>query len=156
MTKRVVVFADCNACDVPNTEGVETIAFSFAVDNVGYTMDLCNTHAEQYRQAIEPWRARADVGAAPGKKSSAGGPSFGSPPQGGPSTSATGEGLDPKQVREWARSNGYDVPEVGRLNQDIIAAYKSAHGLGVNTPVAAESAPASEQSFDPAPQPVSF
>jgi hypothetical protein len=135
VTKRVIIQADCNACDTPNIDGQETIAFSFALDNIGYTMDLCQPHADQYRQTLEPWRARADVtqgGSA--KKSSSGGVGSGSPPQGGPVTSALAEGLDPKQVREWARANGWDVPEVGRLNMDVINAYKAAHGLGLGSP----------------------
>jgi hypothetical protein len=35
---------------------------------------------------------------------------------------------NPKAVREWAKANGYDVGDRGRLHSDIVDAYLSAQG----------------------------
>lgn len=35
-----------------------------------------------------------------------------------------------KQVRRWAKENGHEVPSSGKLPEDVVAAYKRAHGGG--------------------------
>jgi len=35
-----------------------------------------------------------------------------------------------KEVREWAKASGLDVPARGKLPEDLVAAYKRAHGEG--------------------------
>lgn len=40
-----------------------------------------------------------------------------------------------KQIREWARSQGIEVGQRGRLHPSVIAAYTAAHGLGRSTPL---------------------
>jgi hypothetical protein len=43
------------------------------------------------------------------------------------SSSPDGEGPPAPEVRRWAQQEGYDVPERGRLPQDLIDAYRQAH-----------------------------
>lgn len=40
---------------------------------------------------------------------------------------APGSGPSPALVREWARTNGFNVPERGRLPENVIEAYRLAH-----------------------------
>ena len=41
---------------------------------------------------------------------------------------------DPAKVREWARANGYDVKERGRINAEIVTAYKKRNTKKVEAP----------------------
>lgn len=41
--------------------------------------------------------------------------------------SATGGAIDTQAVREWARANGYQLPDRGRIPAPIVAAYKKAN-----------------------------
>ncbi|MEU7281734.1 histone-like nucleoid-structuring protein Lsr2 [Streptomyces sp. NPDC045431] len=44
-----------------------------------------------------------------------------------PSRSATGGAVDTKAVRSWARANGYQLPDRGRIPAPVITAYKEAN-----------------------------
>ncbi|WP_141921843.1 Lsr2 family DNA-binding protein [Haloactinospora alba] len=46
-----------------------------------------------------------------------------------PTTEAPAEPTT-KQVRRWAKEQGYEVPSSGKLPEDLVAAYKRAHGGG--------------------------
>ena len=35
---------------------------------------------------------------------------------------------DPKQIREWARANGIEVSEKGKIKQEVKDRYRDAHG----------------------------
>ena len=37
---------------------------------------------------------------------------------------------DQKRIREWAKSAGYPVAQVGRVSLQVIAAYEAAHEEG--------------------------
>jgi hypothetical protein len=52
------------------------------------------------------------------------------PGDGGPAEDVSPSVDDPsaKEVRAWAREVGHDVPARGKLPDDLIAAYKRAHG----------------------------
>jgi len=41
---------------------------------------------------------------------------------------AAAEGVSMTEVRAWARSEGIEVAETGRVSADVIAAYRAAHG----------------------------
>ena len=97
--------------DLDGTEATETV--SFGLDGTTYEIDLNDKNAGKLREALAGYIGHGrKVGAAPrrGRKavSSAGGASA-------------------KDVREWARANGYDVPDRGRVSADVRAAYDKAH-----------------------------
>ena len=51
-----------------------------------------------------------------------------------PSQTSRSRAEDPAKVREWARANGYDVKDRGRINADILTAYKKRNTKKVETP----------------------
>lgn len=122
MSKQTIVLATCNLCPegTPGVDAREINYVSYSLEGQGYGLDLCDSHFVDFKGLLQPYTAKADL--VGGKRSSAGAPG-----QPGGST-AQQLGLDPKQVREWARNNGFEVPEVGRLNQDILSAYMAATG----------------------------
>ena len=94
---------------------------SFALDGTSYEIDLNDEHAEQLREALAPYvgHARKSGGArrGGGRRASSSSSTSGSA-AGGPSA---------KEVREWARENGHDVPERGRIPAEVREAYDAAH-----------------------------
>jgi hypothetical protein len=96
--------------DVDGSEASETV--SFGLDGTSYEIDLNDKNAAKLRDALSGFVGHArKVGAARrGRRSSA--------PSGGPS---------PREIREWARSQGMDVPDRGRVSADVRAAYEKAH-----------------------------
>ena len=109
MAQRVnVVLVD----DIDGDEAAETV--SFALDGVDYEIDLNESNAEALRDALGRYvNAGRRVGGRRrrGQKVAAGGDS-------GPSAA---------DVRQWARANGWDVPERGRVSAEVREAYAAAH-----------------------------
>ena len=112
MAQRVnVVLVD----DLDGDDAVETV--TFALDGVDYEIDLNETNAEALRGTLARYvEAGRRVGGRRGRgrkgqRVAAGGDS-------GPSAA---------DIRAWARSNGWDVPERGRVSADVREAYAAAH-----------------------------
>ena len=85
----------------------------FALDGVGYTIDLTAAHAEELRGALAPY-----VGAARKSDSVARAPR---------STAPKAPKGDLKSIRDWANENGYTVSSRGRIPADVQSAYTAAH-----------------------------
>lgn len=95
--------------DVDQTEASETV--SFGLDGVTYEIDLTSENAERLRNDFAPWVGHAERTG--GRKS----------------TRAAGSRIRKGQseVRNWARDQGYDVSDRGRISSEIQAAYDKAH-----------------------------
>jgi hypothetical protein len=104
--------------DIDGTDATETV--SFGLDGTSYEIDLNDKNAGALRDAMAGYIGHArKVGAATrrGRRTSSG--SSGS--------SSSGNGPSPKEIRDWAREQGMDVPERGRVSADVRAAYEAAH-----------------------------
>lgn len=97
--------------DLDESEAVETV--SFGLDGTNYEIDLNEKHASDLRNALSLYVAEARKVA-------------GARRAGRPKSSATG-GPAAKDVREWAREAGHEVPERGRIPAEIREAYDAAH-----------------------------
>ena len=92
--------------DVDGGSADETLRF--AVDNTQYEIDLSTAHAAEMRAAFAPWVSAA-------RKVSARG------------TSKPRGGADTSKVRAWAKQNGFEVSERGRISATVRSAYDAAH-----------------------------
>jgi hypothetical protein len=110
--------------DVPADETI-----SFALDGTNYEIDLTEKNAAELRDALSRYvQAARKVG----RGSSSGG---GGRASGGGRSRATGGGggggrMDREQagaIREWARRNGHQVSDRGRIPSSVVEAYESAH-----------------------------
>ena len=102
---------------VDDTDGAtadETVTFS--LDGVSYEIDLTTDHARELRDALAHWVGNARKVSA----RSAGRPARGAARRSNGSSDATA-------IREWARENGHDVSERGRISANIKTAYEAAH-----------------------------
>lgn len=99
--------------DIDGTDlGDQANTISFAFEGKEYSIDLSDANADAFRQAIEPYiNAGHRVTGSKAKTARK-------------STTSTG---DTKMVREWARSNGYEVSDRGRIPADVMQAYTAAN-----------------------------
>ena len=98
--------------DINGDKAEETV--SFALDGVAYEIDLSEDNAAKLRGELGTWVEKARrVG---GRRSR------------GASTSSAGGSNDTPRIREWARSNGHDVSDRGRISSEIRSAYYAAQG----------------------------
>lgn len=107
--------------DLDGSEADETV--SFTLDGSSYEIDLNRSNAAALRDALAPW-----VGAArrAGRASSA--PASRRSSRSGSRPAAAGSDRERVQaIRQWARTNGHNVSERGRLSADVLAAYEAAH-----------------------------
>ena len=116
-------------CDLheDEVEGEETIAFG--LDGTSYEIDVCEEHASEMRDAFAPY-----VGSA--RRAGRAGRTVGTSQRRSglravrataPSASASGNKERVQDIREWARQNGHQVSDRGRLSAAVVSAYEAAH-----------------------------
>jgi hypothetical protein len=106
--EQILLTDDLDGREIPVGKG-QTV--TFALDGVSYEIDLANKNAAALRKALSPYvsagrrvktsRAR-NVKAAPIR-------------------------TDAKTVKEWARANGYEVADRGRVRKEIREAFEAAN-----------------------------
>ena len=84
----------------------------FGLDGTQYEIDLSTDNAKNLRAALKPY---LDAGR-----------KVGGARTGRPRAAGAARSNEAAQIREWARNNGYTVSERGRVNSEIIEAYKAA------------------------------
>jgi len=96
----------------------ETVHFS--LDGVAYEIDLTEDNAAAFRAALAPYRdaARSISGA---RATASRGGSAGARQQ-----RRSGQ-RDFGPIRKWAKDNGYQISERGRIPASVIDAYEAAH-----------------------------
>ncbi|MCP2280932.1 histone-like nucleoid-structuring protein Lsr2 [Nocardia amikacinitolerans] len=93
------------------SQAAETV--SFAVDGVGYEIDLSQENAARLRDVFAPWVLHGRRVGKAGRRSK--------------NIESAGQATpQPGVVREWARANGYTVPKRGRVPANVVAAYEKA------------------------------
>jgi len=95
------------------SEDVTNVSFSFAGSD--YEIDLNDENYAAFQQSLAPYLEKARRI----KRSRKGGSGA------APGTRATG-GQDTARIRAWAKENGYDVSERGRVPREVKEAYESA------------------------------
>jgi Lsr2 len=112
MAQRVnVVLVD----DIDGSDAAETV--SFALDGVDYEIDLSDEHAGDLRTAVSLYVGhgrRTGGRRRSGKRSAA-------------SSAGSADGASAADIRAWARENGWDVPERGRVSAEVREAYATAN-----------------------------
>jgi hypothetical protein len=98
--------------DLDGTEATETV--TFGLDGSSYEIDLNDANAAALREALSGYvgHARKSSGGSRRRKSAG-------------STSSSSSNT--KDVREWAKSQGMEVSERGRISADVQQAYDAAH-----------------------------
>jgi hypothetical protein len=101
--------------DIDGSNAAGTITFGF--DGANYEIDLSKANARAFEKAIKPYvDAGRKVRASRGKAS----------------TKAAGRSRvnakhDLPSIRSWAKTNGYDVSDRGRVSAAVLEAFHAAH-----------------------------
>ncbi len=97
--------------DLDGSDASETVAFG--LDGTSYEIDLNESHAAALREALAGYvgHARKVSGTRGARKKAAGSTA-------GPSA---------RELRDWARSNGYEVSDRGRVPAEVREAFDAAH-----------------------------
>ena len=110
MTKRVETIVTLTD-DLDGTKADRTV--SFAVDGAAYEIDLSRKNATAFTKLLTPYVSAARKASSPSRRSAAGRASL--------------RRTDLGEVRAWARTNGYDVSNRGRVPAGVVEAYDAAH-----------------------------
>jgi hypothetical protein len=97
--------------DLEGGEADETV--QFALDGKDYEIDLSTANAEKLREALRPY-------AAAGRKA-------GRAQAHGTGGRASKSDPDTAKIRAWAKENGHEVSDRGRIHQSVKDAYYAAH-----------------------------
>jgi len=86
----------------------------FGLDGADYEIDLSGEHSDELRKALGKYieHSRKVGGAA--RRAARGG--------------RGANGIDAAKVREWAKGNGYDIKDRGRVSADLVEKYQAASG----------------------------
>ena len=100
--------------DLDGGEAESTVRFG--LDGAEYEIDLSAKHAEALRKALEPYmsaarRASGSVVRRPGRNARRG---------------ATAAGPDSTSVREWAKAQGIEVKDRGRVPAELVVKFRAA------------------------------
>ncbi|MFE9833961.1 Lsr2 family protein [Streptomyces sp. NPDC005551] len=96
--------------DLDGSEADETV--TFGLDGKNYEIDLTTKNADKIRKALAPY---VTAGRRTGRTTSG-------------RTKPRASGDDTAQIRSWAKENGYEVNDRGRVPQSIREAYSKANG----------------------------
>lgn len=119
MARRTVVVDDLSEEMVDEESAHVNVALSFEGRSV--VLDLANETYDTLAEALEPFLAAGRTSETPRM------PRLVTPRS--PSTPRkTGQDRDLTDVREWARSNGFNVSERGRISYAVLDAYDQAQG----------------------------
>ena len=108
MAQRVnIVLVD----DIDGGEADETV--TFGLDGSTYEIDLSSKNAAKLRAAVAPYVGHGRK--LSGRRS------------GGRRAAGSANGPSAREVREWARANGWNLSDRGRVAAEVRQAYDAAH-----------------------------
>ena len=100
--------------DIDGGDADGTVRFS--LDGTDYEIDLSTKHNEELRSALRSYIDHARKVGGSARK--------GAPARVGRKSSAA----DTVAIRAWARENGYEIKDRGRVPADLVAKYRAAVG----------------------------
>jgi hypothetical protein len=119
MAQKVLVqFVD----DLDGSVGEDVSTVSFSLDGVSYEIDLRDANADKLRGSLEDYVASARRVGGRVKRSVA---AAAAPAPAKVSDVRSKE--QTKAIREWARKNGHDLADRGRIPANVIAAFEASH-----------------------------
>lgn len=111
---------ECLVDDLTGGDAHETVAF--AIDGVGYEIDLSSENADRLRADLAVFVARARLAPVGLGNHGVG---VAKPRRLG-STATTAARRENRRIRDWAQENGWPIAEKGRIPVQVVDAYKRA------------------------------
>jgi hypothetical protein len=86
----------------------------FGLDGADYEIDLSGEHSDELRKALGKYIEHSRKIGGTARRAARGGRSA--------------NAIDAAKVREWAKGNGYDIKDRGRVSADLVEKYQAASG----------------------------
>jgi hypothetical protein len=99
--------------DLDGSEADGTVRFG--LDGTGYEIDLTAGHAQALRDVLARYVQAARRGGVSARRPARGG------------RRASGTGVDTTEVREWAKAQGIEVKDRGRVPAELVVKFKAAN-----------------------------
>ncbi len=115
--KTIVQFTD----DLDGSEASQTVEFGY--QGKTYKLDLNDKNAAELEEALAPYIAAAQQ--ADGTSARESGRGKGRQAAAPKKGAGNGRDYDPKAVREWAQSQGLEVPARGRIPGKVLEQFKA-------------------------------
>ena len=96
--------------DIDGSDAEGTVRFSFG--GTDYEIDLSTAHSEELHKALAGYVTHARKASGTARR--------------GPRGRRGADPLDTRKVREWARAEGIDIKERGRVPAEVIEKYQAA------------------------------
>ena len=97
--------------DIDGSDASETV--TFGLDGTSYEIDLNDKNAAALRDALAAYVGHARKVSTRGRRTR--------------TTTATTAGPSARELRDWARSNGFEVSDRGRVPAEVREAFDAAH-----------------------------
>lgn len=107
--------------DLDGTASNDISTVTFALDGVSYEIDLTENNAESLRKGLADFITAARRTGGRVKRG------LGSPATSAPSAEGARSKEQTQAIRDWARSNGHQIAERGRIPGGVIDAFEAAH-----------------------------
>lgn len=104
--------------DIDGTEAQETVTFT--LDGKDYEIDLTTAHAAELRDSLAKF---IDASRKLGRSSQAA-----IPKRAGRKAAAADSTPSPAEVREWAKGQGIEVSDRGRVANELVVKFQAAQG----------------------------
>lgn len=102
--------------DLDGTTSEEIQTVSFALDGIAYEIDLIPDNAAKLSKVLDEYIVAARRTSGRAKRGTA------------PKGQTPGASRDQiKAVRDWARQNGYELSDRGRIARSVMEAFEAAH-----------------------------
>jgi hypothetical protein len=103
--------------DLDGTASDDISTVSFSLDGADYEIDLTEANAEDLRNTLEEYVAAARRTGGRIKRGTG---------TGKPAARPAADREQTKAIREWARQNGFDLADRGRIPANVLSAYEEA------------------------------
>jgi hypothetical protein len=100
--------------DIDGSEAEGTV--HFGLDGTEYEIDLSATHSSELRDSMEKYITNARKAGSTRRSAR------------GSGRKAAGSGIDTTAIRAWAKGQGIEVKDRGRVPANIVAQYRGAAG----------------------------
>jgi len=97
--------------DIDGSDASETV--TFGLDGTSYEIDLNDKNAASLRDALAAYVGHARKVSTRGRRTR--------------TTTTTTAGPSARELRDWARSNGFEVSDRGRVPAEVREAFDAAH-----------------------------
>lgn len=119
MAQKVQVVLTCDL-DEDEVPAVQTVTFGY--EGTNFAFELCEEHLQEVTDLFAHWMRVARV-ADGGRRRRA----TAAQPAGGRARRSAGTNGATSDIREWARNNGFQISERGRIPAEVRRAYEAAN-----------------------------